>query len=92
MSENNKNGMVSLEAEDGSRLDFYVLEQTRFYGINYLLVTENAGDEDAEVYILKDLSEESSAEAVYEFVEDEEELDALAEVFGELLEDADIVD
>ena len=73
-------------------VDFYVLEQTRFYGINYLLVTENAGDEDAEVYILKDLSEESSAEAVYEFVEDEEELDALAEVFGELLEDADIVD
>lgn len=93
MEENkNKSAMVSLEAEDGSKLDFYVLEQTRFYGINYLLVTETAGDEDAEVYILKDLSEEGSAEAVYEFVEDEEELNALAEVFGELLEDADIVE
>ncbi len=90
--EENKSAMVSLEAEDGSKLDFYVLEQTRFYGVSYLLVTEDAGDGDAEVYILKDLSEEGSAEAVYEFVEDEEELDALAEVFGELLEDVDIVE
>lgn len=89
--ENKKNGMVTLLSEDGESLNFYVLEQTKLYGYNYLLVTEDVTSDEAEVYLLKDMSTDTSKEAVYEFVEDEKELNALAEVFGELLEDMDIV-
>ena len=40
--------------------EFYVLEETRIGGKNYLLVTEDGEDEEeAEALILKDLSDES---------------------------------
>ena len=82
---------IPFVAEDGVTVQFRVLEQTKFYGVNYLLVTEDEGLEEAQVYILKDLSGQESAEAVYEVVEDEEELRAVAGLFEELLEDVDIV-
>ena len=37
-------------------VEFYVLEQTRLGGVNYLLVTDRE-DGDADALILKDLSE-----------------------------------
>lgn len=83
---------VPFVTEDGTTVQFCVLEQTRFYGVDYLLVTEDETSEEAEVYILKDLSGEDSAEAVYEIVDDEEELHAVAGLFEELLEDVDIVE
>ena len=65
---------------------FYVIEETSLAGCGYLLVAEEeTGDSDA--YILKLVSEDASGEVTYEMVEDERELDALARVFGELLED-----
>ncbi len=73
-----------------SQVAFYVLEQTRLGGINYILVTD-ALDGDGEALILKDLSEESSEEAIYEIVEDDAELEAVATVFENLLEDIDLV-
>lgn len=82
---------ISFVAEDGTKTEFYVLGQTKFYGIQYLLVTEDEDGEEKEVYILKDLSGEDSAEALYETVEDEDELNAVAGLFEELLEDVDIV-
>lgn len=92
-TEKNSDGRkVSFVTEDGSEVQFFVLEQTKFYGIDYLLVTEDETGEDAEVYILKDLSGAQSAEAVYEIVDDEEELHAVAGLFEELLEDVDIVE
>lgn len=69
---------------------FYVLEQTRLGGINYILVTD-ALEGDGDAFILKDLSEETSEEAIYEIVDDEEELQAVATVFENLLEDIDLV-
>ena len=39
---------------------------------------------------MKELSEEAEEEAVYQMVEDEKELEAIAKVFSELLEDVDI--
>lgn len=68
---------------------FFVVEETRINGVSYLLVTETQDDE-AEAYILKDLSEDGEAEARYVFVEDENELEALSKIFAELLEDVDI--
>lgn len=70
----------------GEAVEFYVLEQTRLGGINYILVTEEE-EEDAEALILKDLSGDGEEESVYAVVEDEEELDAVAQVFRSMLED-----
>lgn len=70
-------------------LEFYVLEQTRINNVDYLLVTvDEEGDTDA--FVLKDLSKETDKEAVYQIVEDEQELEAIAKVFSEMLEDVDI--
>ena len=60
--------------DDEQTLPFYVVEETKLNGVNYLLVTE--GDEDAE--------------ALYEFVEDEDELEGLMKIFEQLLEDVDL--
>lgn len=80
-------------AGDGDEnLEFYVLEETRLNGVDYILVTESDDEEsDAECYILKDVSQDGDAEAVYEAVEDEAELDAVMGIFAELLEDTEIV-
>lgn len=66
--------------------EFFVLEQTRINGVSYLLAADSE-EEEAEAYILKDVSAESDAEAVYEFVEDADELDAVAKVFAEEVSD-----
>lgn len=68
---------------------FFVLEETRINKVNYLLVTESE-DEDAEAYILKEVSEENASEACYEIVEDDKELSYVSKIFAELLEDVDI--
>ena len=68
---------------------FFVVEETRINGVSYLLVTESEEDE-AEAYILKDLSEDGEEEARYVFVEDDNELEAVSKIFTELLEDVDI--
>lgn len=83
--------MITLETDNGETVDFYVLEETRINGMNYLLVTDaEEEDEEGECYILKDLSKAEEADAVYEFVEDEDEMDYLFKIFSELLEDMDV--
>lgn len=69
--------------------EFYVIEQTRINGINYILVAEEE-DGDSDAYILKDISGEEEAEARYEMVESEEELEYMAKIFESILEDVDI--
>ena len=69
---------------------FYVLEETRIHGKDYLLVTDAPEDEDGECYILKDVSGENDSEALFEFVEDDRELDGVMGIFEELLKDADV--
>ena len=74
--------------ENGEKTQFYVIEETRINGINYLLVSESDNeDEEAEAYILKDTSDAASEEAVYEFVEEDSELEAVGKVFSELMDD-----
>ncbi len=75
--------------DTGEEVEFFVLEQTRVNGVNYLLVTENDDEEETDAYILKDLSRDEETEAVYEFVEDDITLDAVSKVFEELLDDID---
>ena len=83
---------LTFVTEDQESVDFYIIEETRVNGINYLLATESEDEEDeeAEAYILKDTSKAEDTEAVYEFVESEEELDAVSRIFAELLEDMDL--
>lgn len=77
--------------EDGNEVEMYVVEETRINNVNYLLVTEDDGDEEeAEAYILKDISKEEDEEAVYEMVVEDSEIDYIGKVFSELLEDIDI--
>ena len=67
--------------------EFFLLEQTRLQGVNYLLVTESAEEtEDADAYILKDLSADEDTEAIYEFVDDDEELRTVSEIFEKLMD------
>ena len=47
-------------------------------------------EEEANAYILKDLSEDTDLEADYVMVEDEVELEAISKVFSQMMEDVDI--
>ena len=76
-------------ADTQETAEFFVLEETRINGVDYILVTDSEED-DAECWILKDTSPEESSEAIYEFVEDEKELNGIMGVFEELLEDVEI--
>ena len=75
--------------ETGEEILFYVLEETRLNGMDYILVTDSQ-DEDGEALILKDLSSDGDSEALYEIVEDDQELQGVMEIFEQLLEDTDI--
>ncbi len=87
----NEERMITLETEDGESIGFYVLEETKINGMNYILVTDaEEDDEDGECYILKDTSKAEEADAVYEFVEDDDEMDYLFKIFSELMEDMDV--
>lgn len=68
---------------------FYVLEQTRLGGVNYLLVTDTA-EGDGEAFIMKDLSGDGEEEGIFQMVSDEEELAAVAGVFENMLEDVEL--
>lgn len=80
---------ITLQA-DGEEVRFYVLEETRINGMNYLLVTDCEEGEDGECYILKDTSSDEEEEAVYEFVENDAEMDYMFKIFTELLGDEDV--
>ena len=69
--------------------EFYVIEQTRINGVNYILVTEEENG-DCDAFILKDISEETDSESCYEMVENEEELEYMSKIFASMLEDVDI--
>lgn len=81
---------VTFQSPDGGEsIEFYVVEQTRINGMDYLLVSvEEDGDSDA--FILKDVSTENDKDSVYEMVESEEELEYMSKIFSEILEDVDI--
>ena len=78
---------ITLEDAEGT-LSFCVLEQTVLNGKTYILVTE-AEEGDADAFVLRDDSQAEDDEALYSFVEDEDELNAVGAVFQKLLEDED---
>lgn len=70
-------------------VEFYVLEQTKLSGNQYILVTD-VEEGDGEALILKEISAAGLRESTYEIVEDDAELSAVAAVFENLLEDTEL--
>ena len=73
---------IKFVTDEGETVEFYVEEQTRVNGTDYLLVTDSMDDE-ANAYILKDSSEETDPEA-------DVELEAMSKVFSQMMDDVDI--
>lgn len=85
-----KNEKLVFTSEDGEEIEFYVLEETKINGKSFLLVADDNEGEEANALILVDVSLPEASEAIYEVVEDEEQLEALSKVFSELMDDLDI--
>lgn len=84
-----KQEKIKFALDEDDFVEFYVLEQTRIGGVDYLLVTD-AEKGDGEALILKDTSKDGEEQAVYTIVDDDDELDAVAGVFANMLEDVDL--
>ncbi len=71
-------------------VEFYVLEQTKLNGNQYILVTD-VPEGDGEAFILKEVSRQETEENVYEIVDDDTEMSAVAAVFENLLDDVELM-
>lgn len=80
---------ITFNPEGEEPVDFYVLEQTRIGGVDYILVTD-VEEGDGEALILKDISKDGETEGLYTIVSDDEELDAVAGMFENMLEDVEL--
>ena len=87
MEENKETKVVNFTTDDGEEIPFFVVEETKIAGENYLLVTDSEDDE-ADAYILREVSE-NTEESFYEMLEDEEKINAISKVFAELLDDVE---
>ncbi len=75
---------------DNEEVEFYVVEQTMLNGVNYLLVTDDSEDSDeVNALILKEISGDGD-DVIYNEIEDDIELESVAKIFEELMEDIDI--
>ena len=81
---------ITFHAGEDTQEEFYVMEQTRIGGIDYILVSD-CEEGDGEAMILKDISGDGEEEAVYVVVTDEEELAAVAGVFENMLDDVELL-
>jgi len=80
---------ITFQIDEHETVDFFILEQTRINGVDYLFVTDvEEGDGDA--YILRDYASAEEKESIYQIVSDEEELEAVSAIFESLLEDIEI--
>ena len=90
MEENQELRTVPFVTEDGEQVEMYVLEETTLQGIHYILVTEDLSDDSEEAVVMIMKEEKQSDEDEFAlYVEDENELQAVAKVFAELMEDVD---
>ncbi len=81
---------ISFIPDGEEAIEFYVLEQTRLGGTDYLLVTDKE-DGDADALILKDTAKDGEDESIYEIVSDDKELQAVAAIFEDMLEDVEFI-
>lgn len=80
---------IQVTTDDGITIDLYPVADTKLNGINYVLVADSESD-DGNAYILKEVKTDEN-EVAYELVNEETELNAVGDIFNELLDDVDIV-
>ena len=81
---------ITFNPEGEDPVDFFVLEQTRINGCNYILVTDFE-EGDGEALILKDISKDGEKDSVFTIVSDDEELAAVAGVFENMMDDIEFI-
>ena len=81
---------ITFHPDGEEPVEFYVLEQTRTGGVNYILVTDFE-EGDGEALILKDISKDGEEESIFTIVSDDDELSAVAGVFENMLDDVKFV-
>ena len=81
---------ITFSPDGDDPVDFYVLEQTRIGGVNYILVTDFE-EGDGEALILKDISKDGEEDSIFTIVSEDEELSAVAGVFENMLDDIEFV-
>ena len=81
---------ITFNPDGEEPVEFYVLEQTRIGGVNYILVTDFE-EGDGEALILKDISKDGEEESIFTIVSDDDELSAVAGVFENMLDDVKFV-
>ncbi len=70
--------------DEGQEESLFILARTKLGENDYLLVKES--EEAEEAFILK-LTEESGDDLIFDVVDDDDELEALAGIFEQLLDD-----
>ena len=81
---------LTFQTDEGD-LELYILEETKLFGKNYILLTDDIDGDDGDFFVLREEpSEEDAEEAAYVEIEDENELKAVIKVFDELVEDFDL--
>ena len=83
-----KSEKIMFHPEGEEPVEYYVLEQTRIGGVDYILVTD-VEEGDGEALIMKDISGDGEEEGVFTIVSDDEELAAVAGMFENMLEDVE---
>ena len=81
----NKIKTIKFTDDDNNEVEFEVIEQTTIAGMNYLLVCDGADDE-SDAFVLKEIKKNDD-DVIYDEVIDDVELQAVAKVFVELLDD-----
>ena len=77
--------------EDGSEIEFRVIEQTTIAGHTYLFVEdcEASSEDESVVLIMKEVQLEDDYVS-YEIVEDDKELDMISDIFNALLDGLEV--
>ncbi len=81
---------VTFQKNEKETVEYYILEQTRISGVNYLLVTDTK-EGDGEAVILKEISAAEDEMGGYTDDLTEEEFEAVVPVFENLLEDVELI-
>ncbi|MBS7303436.1 MAG: DUF1292 domain-containing protein [Lachnospiraceae bacterium] len=81
---------VTFQKNETETVEYYILEQTRISGINYLLVTDTE-EGDGEAIILKEISKAEDEIGGYTDDLTDKEFEAVVPIFENLLEDVDLI-
>ena len=78
---------IIMTDENGNEIELFILDETKINGMNYILTTDAPEGEDGECYVLKDISKPEETDAVYRFVDNDDELEYMTRIFSELSDD-----